>query len=89
MNKKISTILITVGVIWIFAMVGYATMWSFYMVKEQPSFPKQRNAMEQRIPDKSFTLKNDKLYTQVDIVEIDGVEYLIASTAKGVSICKK
>ena len=48
------------------------------------------NAMEQSPPVRSFYVdghRNEK--TTIDVVEIDGVEYLIAHTPRGVSICKK
>jgi len=48
-----------------------------------------RESKEQNIPGRSIVVDNSKIHTQVDIVEIDGVEYLIASTTRGVSICKK
>jgi hypothetical protein len=46
--------------------------------------------MEQSPPVRSFYVdghRNEK--TTIDVVEIDGVEYLIAHTPRGVSICKK
>lgn len=48
------------------------------------------NAMEQSPPVRSFYVDgsgNEK--TTIDVVEIDGVEYLVAHTPRGVSICKK
>ena len=48
-----------------------------------------RESKEQNIPGRSIVVDNSKIHTQVDIVEIDGIEYLIASTTRGVSICKK
>jgi hypothetical protein len=46
--------------------------------------------MEQSPPVRSFYVDgrgNEK--TTIDVVEIDGVEYLVAHTPRGVSICKK
>jgi len=48
-----------------------------------------RESKEQNIPGRSIVVDNSKIHTQVDVVEIDGVEYLIASTTRGVSICRK
>ncbi len=48
------------------------------------------NEMEQSPPVRSFYVNghgNEK--TTIDVVEIDGVEYLVAHTPRGVSICKK
>ena len=48
------------------------------------------NALEQSPPVRSFYVDghgNEK--TTIDVIEIDNVEYLIAYTPRGVSICKK
>tara|TARA_B100001057_G_scaffold459601_1_gene509913 strand:- start:3724 stop:4002 length:279 start_codon:yes stop_codon:yes gene_type:complete len=48
------------------------------------------NEMEQSPPVRSFYVSghgNEK--TTIDVIKIDGVEYLVAYTPRGVSICKK
>jgi hypothetical protein len=48
------------------------------------------NEMEQSPPVRSFYENNHgNQKTTIDVVEIDGVEYLVAHTPRGVSICKK
>lgn len=48
------------------------------------------NALEQSPPVRSLYVSghgNEK--TTIDVIEIDNVEYLVAYTPRGVSICKK
>lgn len=82
-DKKISLLIFTAICISAFAV--YATVSHSYVSKL-----KERNAMEQSPSVRSFYVNghgNEK--TTIDVIEIDGVEYLVARTPRGVSICKK
>jgi len=50
----------------------------------------ENTALEQTPPVRSlYVTGNANEKTTIDVVEIDGKEYLIASTNRGVSICEK
>ena len=82
-DKKISLLIFTGITILVFAV--YAGASRSYLTKLE-----EKSAMEQSPPIRSFYVDghgNEK--TTIDVVEIDGVEYLVAHTPRGVSICKK
>ena len=82
-DKKISLLIFTGITILVFAV--YASVSHSYISKLE-----EKNAMEQSPPIRSFYVDghgNEK--TTIDVVEVDGVEYLVAHTPRGVSICKK
>tara|TARA_A100001037_G_scaffold244817_1_gene225907 strand:+ start:73911 stop:74165 length:255 start_codon:yes stop_codon:yes gene_type:complete len=78
-----TTLLIVMSLLTLFAL----TAW---VIKDSlESHEELKASKEQGIPSRSIYVDNSKIHTTVDIVEIDGVEYLIASTSRGVSICRK
>ena len=82
-GKKISLLIFTGITILVFAV--YASASHSYLTKL-----KEKSAMEQSPPIRSFYVTgNGNEKTTIDVVEVDGVEYLIAHTPRGVSICKK
>jgi hypothetical protein len=81
-EKKI-TLIVAMALLALLAVTAWSIKWS-WDAKEASIASK-----EQGIPSRSIYVDNEKIHTTVDIVEIDGVEYLIASTNRGVSICKK
>ena len=83
MNEKMKNIIAAAVLFSIAVITVCAVKWSY---DDQIEI---RESKEQNIPGRSIVVDNSKIHTQVDIVEIDGVEYLIASTTRGVSICKK
>lgn len=83
MNKKAKNV-IAAAVLFSIAVITVCAVKSSYDTQIEI-----RESKEQNIPGRSIVVDNSKIHTQVDIVEIDGVEYLIASTTRGVSICRK
>ena len=82
-GKKISLLIFTGITILVFAV--YTSVSHSYLVKLE-----EKNAMEQSPPIRSFYVNgNGNEKTTIDVVEVDGVEYLVAHTPRGVSICKK
>jgi hypothetical protein len=79
----ITTLLIATALLCLFAVIAWPIKWSY------DAHTELRASKEQGIPSRSIYVDNSNIHTTVDIVEIDGVEYLIASTNRGVSICKK
>lgn len=78
-----TTLMIAFGLVTLFALTAWAIKDSWAAHEELKA------SKEQGIPSRSIYVDNSNIHTTVDIVEIDGVEYLIASTNRGVSICKK
>ena len=78
-----TTLLIAMSLLTLFALTAWSMKWSRDAIEELKA------SKEQGVPSRSIYVDNDKIHTTVDIVEIDGVEYLIASTNRGVSICRK
>ena len=78
-----TTLLVIMSLLCIFAVIAWPIKWSW------DAHAKIKASKEQGIPSRSIYVDNSNIHTTVDIVEIDGVEYLIASTNRGVSICKK
>ena len=78
-----TTLLITMAFVILFALTAWSVKWSWATHEELKA------SKEQEGPSRSIYVDNSNIHTIVDIVEIDGVEYLIASTNRGVSICKK
>ena len=84
MKKEHKTpLIIAMSLLALFAATAWSIKWS------QDASAELKASKEQGIPSRSIYVDNDKIHTTVDIVEIDGVEYLIASTNRGVSICRK
>ena len=82
-EKKVSLLILTGICISVFVIVAAIFSSNVSQLKEN-------NAMEQSPPVRSFYVDghgNEK--TTIDVIEIDNVEYLIAHTPRGVSICKK
>ena len=78
-----TTLIIAMGLVTLFALAAWSIKWSWKTHEELKA------SKEQGIPSRSIYVDNSNIHTTVDIVKIDGVEYLIASTNRGVSICKK
>lgn len=78
-----TTLLIATALLCLFAVTAWSIKWSY------DAHTERKASKEQGIPSRSIYVDNSNIHTTVDIVEIDGVEYLIASTNRGVSICKK
>lgn len=82
-DKKVSLLILTALCISVFVVVAS-------VFNSNASQLKENNAMEQSPPIRSFYVDghgNEK--TTIDVVKVDGVEYLVAHTPRGVSICKK
>ena len=78
-----TTLIIAMSLITLLALTAWSIKWSWDTQEELKA------SKEQGVPSRSIYVDNEKIHTTVDIVEIDGVEYLIASTNRGVSICRK
>ena len=78
-----TTLIVAMSLVTLFTLTAWSIKWS-YETKEE-----LRASKEQGIPSRSIYVDNSNIHTTVDIVKIDGVEYLIASTNRGVSICRK
>jgi hypothetical protein len=78
-----TTLVIAMGLITLFTLTAWSIKSSY------DAHTQLKASKEQGIPSRSIYVDNDKIHTTVDIVKIDGVEYLIASTNRGVSICRK
>ena len=84
MTHKKTSLLIFTGIA-VMAFAVYASVSHSYLSKL-----KANNEMEQSPPIRSFYVDgNGNEKTTIDVVEVDGVEYLVAHTPRGVSICKK
>jgi uncharacterized protein YpmB len=83
MKIEKATVIVLIVLIALFSAVAYSVRWSWKTHEELKS------SKEQSIPSRSIYMENSNIHTTIDIVEIDGVEYIIASTNRGVSICKK
>jgi|TARA_B110000495_G_C23020183_1_gene605090 hypothetical protein len=81
-EKKINIIIATTLLSFLF-LTAWSIKWSLDASAEHTA------SKEQGVPSRSIYVDNEKIHTTVDIIEIDGKEYLIASTNRGVSICEK
>ena len=78
-----TTLLVGTALAVLFSLTAWSIKWSWATHEELKA------SKEQGAPTRSIYVDNSNIHTVVDIVEIDGVDYLIASTNRGVSICRK
>ena len=82
-KQHVTTLLVATALVSIFAATAWAVEWS------QNAKQELKESKEKAIPSRSIYVDIQRWNATVDVVEIDGVEYLIASTNRGVSICRK
>ena len=82
-KERLTTILIAGGLTILFILSGWAMKCS------RDHHAEIKASKEQNTPIRAIYVGNPNIHTTVDVVEIDDVEYLIASTSRGVSICRK
>jgi hypothetical protein len=78
-----TTLFIGAALTVLFSLTAWSIKWSWETHEELKA------SKEQGVPTRSIYVDNSNIHTTVDIVKIDGVDYLIASTNRGVSICRK